>query len=64
MIYSSGTYPQFFSHLRDFYNMILAKVETKIGLSLRHTLEFLNNKEAGRINLVTLKHSVNTLPDL
>ena len=64
MIYSSGTYPQFFSQLRDFYKMILAKVETKIGLSLRHTLEFLSHKEAERINLVTLKHSVNTLPDL
>ena len=44
-----------FFRLPDFYKITLAKVEKKIGLSLRHTSKFLSSKEAARVNLVTLK---------
>ena len=33
--------------------MTLENVEKKIELSLRHTVEFLNNKETACINIIT-----------
>lgn len=47
--------PTIFSACLTFYKITLAKVEKKIGLSLRNTSKFLSSKEAARVNLVTLK---------